>query len=53
MLAEAGFAEIEITVKEESRDFIKDWSPGDAVDDFARSAYIQARKPAAHHKNGR
>jgi arsenite methyltransferase len=45
-LASAGFAEIRITVKPESRDLVKTWAPGRGVEDYVASATIEARKPA-------
>ena len=45
MLAEAGFSEIRIEPKDESRSFIKDWSAQLKVEDYALSATIQAVKP--------
>ncbi|GMQ88967.1 MAG: arsenite methyltransferase [Gammaproteobacteria bacterium] len=44
LLAEAGFVDIRIQPKDESRDFIKDWAPGSGVEDFVISAVIEARK---------
>lgn len=41
----AGFNEISITPKDESRDFIKDWAPGRGVEDYVVSAHIEATKP--------
>jgi SAM-dependent methyltransferase len=46
MLQAAGFSDITITPKDESRDFISDWAPGHGVEDYVLSAYIQAVKPA-------
>ena len=46
MLQAAGFTDISITPKDESRDFIQDWAPGQGVEDYVISAYIQAIKPA-------
>ncbi len=46
MLDEAGFTEISITPKDESREFIRDWAPGSGVEEYVVSAYIQAVKPA-------
>jgi arsenite methyltransferase len=46
MLQAAGFIDIEITPKDESREFIQDWAPGHGVEDYVLSAYIQAVKPA-------
>ncbi|MFH1006058.1 MAG: arsenite methyltransferase [Candidatus Latescibacterota bacterium] len=44
MLAEAGFVDIEIDLREESRAFIRDWFPGSRAEQFVVSATIQARK---------
>ncbi len=46
MLREAGFADIRIAPKDESRAFIRDWAPGRGVEDYVVSAYIDAVKPA-------
>jgi len=46
MLQAAGFTEIRITPKDESRDFIQDWAPGRGVEDYVLSAHIEAFKPA-------
>lgn len=45
MLEQAGFAEIHITPKDESREFISDWVPGSGVEDYVVSAHIEAIKP--------
>lgn len=41
----AGFKEIKITPKDDSKDFIKDWAPGKNVTDYVLSAHIEAIKP--------
>lgn len=41
----AGFIEIKVTPKDDSRDFIKDWAPGKNVTDYVLSAHIEAIKP--------
>jgi len=46
-LAEAGFIDVRITLKPESRELIKNWAPGRGVEDFVVSASLEARKPAA------
>ncbi|WP_167630990.1 arsenite methyltransferase [Mariprofundus ferrooxydans] len=45
MMTEAGFTEIRIEPKDESRTFIRDWAPGRGVEDYVVSAYIEAVKP--------
>ena len=45
MLADAGFVEIDIRPKEESREFIREWEPETALEDYVLSALISARKP--------
>jgi arsenite methyltransferase len=44
-LSEAGFSDISVTPKPQSRDLIKTWAPGRGVEDFIASAIIEARKP--------
>ena len=45
MIKAAGFCEIRIAPKDESREFIKDWAPGRGVEDYVLSATIEAVKP--------
>ncbi len=45
MLGHAGFVDIRISPKDESREFIRDWAPGRGVEDYVVSASIEARKP--------
>ena len=44
MLHAAGFREIRIDVKEDSKHFIKDWFPDSGVENYVSAAAIQARK---------
>ena len=44
-LAEAGFADIRVTPKAESRELISTWAPGSSIEDFVVSAIVEARKP--------
>lgn len=45
MMKDAGFTDIRIAPKDESREFIKDWAPGRGVEDYVLSATIEAVKP--------
>lgn len=45
MLRAAGFAEIAIEPKDQSREFIKEWEPGRKIEDYVLSANMTARKP--------
>jgi len=44
-MRDAGFTDIRIAPKDESREFIKDWAPGRGVEDYVVSATIEAVKP--------
>lgn len=44
-LANAGFAEVEITVKPESRALIASWAPVQGIGNYVASAVIKACKP--------
>ena len=44
IIADAGFSDINIQPKDESREFIKDWAPGRGVEDYVVSATIEATK---------
>jgi SAM-dependent methyltransferase len=46
-LRAAGFRDIRVTIKQESRDMIESWAPGRGIEDYVASAIIEARKPAA------
>lgn len=46
MLRDAGFAEIRISPKDASREFIRSWVPGRNAADYVVSATIEAVKPA-------
>jgi arsenite methyltransferase len=45
MLVKAGFQDIRIEPKEESRSFIKDWSPDQGLENLVLSATIEAVRP--------
>lgn len=47
MLVDAGFADVRVEEKAESREFIKDWMPGSGAEDYVVSANVTAYKPAA------
>jgi hypothetical protein len=44
-LEEAGFHDIAISVKAESRDLVASWAPGRGIENFVAAAIIEARKP--------
>jgi SAM-dependent methyltransferase len=46
LLRDAGFIDIRIQPKDESRTFIREWVPGTNIADYLISATIEARKPA-------
>ncbi|MFK5913412.1 MAG: arsenite methyltransferase [Woeseiaceae bacterium] len=45
MLKNAGFKNVKITPKDESKEFIKDWAPETNVTDYVLSAHIEGIKP--------
>ena len=47
MMAAAGFEDIRIAPKDESKDFIEQWAPGRSITDYVVSATIEAVKPAS------
>ncbi|HEY0184151.1 MAG TPA: arsenite methyltransferase [Rhodopila sp.] len=44
-LEAAGFRDVLITVKPESRDLVASWAPGRGIENYVASALIEARKP--------
>lgn len=44
MMRRSGFSSISITPKDESREFISEWSPGSKIEDYVVSAVIKAVK---------
>ena len=51
ILQEAGFEDIKISIKEESRAFIKDWAPNSGAENYVASATIEAKKPSSTLNN--
>ena len=45
MLTDSGFIQISIKPKDESKSFIRKWSPGSKIEDYVVSATIEAIKP--------
>jgi arsenite methyltransferase len=46
-LQAAGFSDVRVIVKEESRELVASWAPGRGIEDYVASAIIEARKPLA------
>ena len=46
VMRDAGFTDVRIEPKDESREFIRDWAPGRNVQDYVVSATIEGIKPA-------
>jgi arsenite methyltransferase len=46
LLRAAGFSDVRVVVREESRAFIRDWMPGSGAEAYLASATIEAVKPA-------
>lgn len=44
-LRAAGFRDVRVSVKPESRDLVASWAPGRGIEDYVASATIEARKP--------
>jgi MerR family transcriptional regulator, mercuric resistance operon regulatory protein len=44
-LAAAGFTDIRITLKPESRALVETWAPGQGIENYVASATIEGRKP--------
>lgn len=47
MIKEAGFEQVRIVPKDESKEFIRDWAPDHNITDYVVSATIEGIKPAA------
>ena len=45
LLTDAGFQDIRIEFKDESREFVTEWVPGKSIEDYVISATIEAVKP--------
>jgi SAM-dependent methyltransferase len=45
-LADAGFVDVRVTPKAESRELINTWAPGSGIEDFVVSAMVEGHKPA-------
>lgn len=44
-LLAAGFRDVSVAVKQESRELIASWAPGRGIEDYVASAIVEARKP--------
>jgi len=45
-MAQAGFTDVRVTPKPESRELVASWAPGRGIENFVASATIEACKPA-------
>jgi hypothetical protein len=43
--AQAGFIEVRVTPRPESRELVASWAPGHGIENFVASATVEARKP--------
>lgn len=48
LMKKAGFENVIVEPKDETREFIRDWAPGRGVEDYVVSARIEAVKPVGH-----
>lgn len=46
LLTDAGFSDVAIDIKSQSKDIISAWMPGSNAEDFIASAYVTASKPS-------
>jgi SAM-dependent methyltransferase len=44
-LAQAGFVDVRVTPRPESRELVASWAPGRGIENFVASATVEARKP--------
>ena len=44
-LAQAGFIDVRVTPRPESRELVASWAPGRGIENFVASATVEARKP--------
>src|SRR5246500_1825806 len=51
-LAQAGFTDVRVTPKPESRELVASWAPGRGIENFVAAAKVEARKPGGG-KTGR
>jgi arsenite methyltransferase len=45
-LAQAGFIDVQVTPRPESRELVASWAPGRGIENFVASATVEARKPS-------
>lgn len=45
LIKKAGFEDVRLRAKKDSKDIVKDWAPGINPEDYIASFYIQAKKP--------
>jgi ubiquinone/menaquinone biosynthesis C-methylase UbiE len=47
LLTQAGFEDVQVAPKEDSKTFMAEWAPDTPITDYVASATIEARKPTA------
>lgn len=47
LLTQAGFEDVQVAPKEDSKTFMADWAPGTPITDYVVSAIIEGRQPTA------
>jgi SAM-dependent methyltransferase len=47
LLRDAGFIDVAIAVKQESRETVASWAPGRGIENYVASATVEARKPSS------
>ena len=52
MLRDAGFEQVNVVLKPESREYIKGWLPGSGAEEYVVYANVTAVKPGGSQRTG-